>query len=375
VDLAGLVARFAELLRAEGLTVGPERAERFARAITLLDPRTTGELYRCALATLVDDPEQIPILRAIFDLVFRGLADPAARRGTGPGVGDTQPGAASGDPRSGNGSATEVGLTALASAGERLASKDFGELTGGELAQLRTLMHQLTLRTPRRRSRRRRAGARGDRVDLRRTLTRARHSGHPVPLVRSTRRTRPRRLVVLCDISGSMAPYARAMLQFLYCAAGATRAEVFTFATRLTRLTRTLATGRPATALHRAGHTAPDWSGGTRIADAIATFNRRYGRRGMARGAVILIVSDGWETGDPAALGHQLAQLSTMAHRIVWANPRTARPGYRPLAGGMAAAWPYCDAIVSAHSLDSLTELIAALGEDCRARRVGTRTP
>src|SRR5205085_11613129 len=144
----------------------------------------------------------------------------------------------------------------------------------------------------------------------------------------------------LCDISGSMEPYARAMLQLLYCAAGATKAEVFTFATRLTRLTRTLSRARPAVALERAGRAAPDWSGGTRIGAALKRFNDDFGRRGLARGAVVLIVSDGWETGDPAQVGEQMARLSRLAYRIVWVNPRTRSPRYQPLVGGMAAAWP-----------------------------------
>jgi uncharacterized protein with von Willebrand factor type A (vWA) domain len=158
-----------------------------------------------------------------------------------------------------------------------------------------------------------------------------------------------------------MEPYARAMVQLLYCASGGAAAEVFTFATRLTRLTRELSRARPSVALERAGRLAPDWSGGTRIAESLAEFNRRYGRRGMARGAVVLIVSDGWETGDPADLAREMARLAAVAHRIVWANPRTARPDYRPLAGGMAAAWPHCDAVVSAHRLDAIDDLIAAL--------------
>jgi uncharacterized protein with von Willebrand factor type A (vWA) domain len=178
--------------------------------------------------------------------------------------------------------------------------------------------------------------------------------------------------VVLCDISGSMEPYARAMLQLVYCAAG-TRAEVFTFATRLTRLTRVLASSQPDVALQRAGRAAPDWSGGTRIGAAVKEFNDRYGLRGLARGAVVLIISDGWETGDPAVLGAQLARLSKVAYRIVWANPRTASPRYQPLVGGMAAAWPYCDAVVSAHRLDALDELAAALADPRRCRVYDTR--
>ena len=180
-----------------------------------------------------------------------------------------------------------------------------------------------------------------------------RSGGFPVRLARHRLRLRRRRLVVLCDISGSMEPYARALLQLVYSAvaAGGARAEVFTFATRLTRLTRVLAKVRPEVALERAGRAAPDWSGGTRIGEALKTFLDRYGARGLARGAVVLIISDGWETGDAALLREQMARLSRLAYRIVWANPRTASPRYQPLVAGMAAAWPYCDAVVSAHSL------------------------
>jgi uncharacterized protein with von Willebrand factor type A (vWA) domain len=206
-------------------------------------------------------------------------------------------------------------------------------------------------------------------VDLRATLRLGRRTGgDPARLVRQRLRDKPRRLVVLCDISGSMEPYARAMLQLLYCAAAVPHAEVFTFATRLTRLTRALSGASPAVALERAGRTAPDWAGGTRIATALREFLDRYGRRGMARGAVVLVISDGWETGPPELLGHEMARLSRLAYRIVWANPRTQSPRYRPLVGGMAAAWPYCDAVVSAHRMTALADLLAALADPQRRR-------
>ncbi len=144
--------------------------------------------------------------------------------------------------------------------------------------------------------------------------------------------------------------------------------EVFTFATRLTRLTRALARTTPAVALDRAARLAPDWSGGTRIGDALKRFLDLHGG-GLARGAVVLIVSDGWETGDSAELGRQMARLRRRAHRIVWANPRTRNAEYRPLVGGMAVAWPHCDAVVSAHSLDALDDLLAALGSGALQRR------
>jgi uncharacterized protein len=171
---------------------------------------------------------------------------------------------------------------------------------------------------------------------------------------------------VLCDISGSMEPYARALLMLLYCVNA--NAEVFTFATRLTRLTATLRAATPDTMLAKAGEAAPDWSGGTRIGAAVKEFNDRYGCRGMARGAVVMIISDGWETGDPVLLGEQMARLHRVAHRIVWVNPRTQSPRYRPEVGGMAAAWPYCDAVVSGHNLDALPDLLTALARDGLAK-------
>jgi uncharacterized protein with von Willebrand factor type A (vWA) domain len=165
-----------------------------------------------------------------------------------------------------------------------------------------------------------------------------------------------------------MEPYARAMLQLLYCAAGGARAEVFCFATRLTRLTRALAQAQPGLALVQAGQAAPDWLGGTRIGASLKEFNDGFGQRGLARGAVVVVVSDGWDTGDPAVVRREMERLSRLAFRIVWVNPRSHRPGYQPLAGGMAAALPYCDAVVSAHRLDALGELTAALADPVRRR-------
>jgi uncharacterized protein with von Willebrand factor type A (vWA) domain len=262
-------------------------------------------------------------------------------------------------------------LRRVASAAEALRARDFTELSADELRQLVTLMREMTLAVPPRRTRRYRAARDGKRPDLRRTLRLARRSGgEAIRFARRAPRVRPRRLVVLCDISGSMEPYARALLMLLYCinggqvrgrSSGQNRPEVFSFATRLTRLTSALAAATPDTMLAKAGEAAPDWSGGTRIGAAIKEFNDRYGSRGMARGAVVLIISDGWETGEPELLGTQMARLSRMAHRIVWANPRTQSPRYRPEVGGMAAAWPYCDAVVSAHNLDALDDLLTAL--------------
>jgi uncharacterized protein with von Willebrand factor type A (vWA) domain len=184
----------------------------------------------------------------------------------------------------------------------------------------------------------------------------------------------PRRIVLLCDISGSMEPYARAYLQFLTSAAatgvGGSQSEAFAFATRLTRLTRALASRNPERAIQNAAAAAPDWSSGTRIGDALKAFNDRHGRRGLARGAVIVILSDGWERGDPALVGREMARLRRLAYRIVWVNPRAAADGFAPRAGGMAAALPYCDALLSGHSLDALGEVVDAIG----ASRSGAST-
>ena len=204
---------------------------------------------------------------------------------------------------------------------------------------------------------------------MRSTLRQARRTGgHAFRLIGEVPARRPRRLVVLCDISGSMEPYARAMIQLLYCAAGGAGAEVFSFATRLTRLTTALSRSTPAAAMARAAETAPDWHGGTKLGAALKEFNDRYGRRGMARGAVVLIISDGWDTGDAEIVRREMQRLSLVAFRIVWMNPRTKSSAYEPLAAGMAAAWPHCDAVVSGHSLHAIDQLAAALADPIRRR-------
>ncbi len=293
----------------------------------------------------------------MFDATFGGLTDPADARGD-PGDGQPSPGPRPGadtraadtrttgtgggpadarDAGTGRSGGRPVEFPSLASAAERLSGRDFAELSTMELVELAAAMRRLTLATPPRRSRRTRRVPHGHRVDLRATLRQGpRTGGDPVRLVRNTPRDKPRRLVALCDISGSMQPYARAMLQLLYCAAGGQRAEVFTFATRLTRLTAVLKAATPAVALRRAGQAAPDWAGGTRIAEALREFTDRYGRLGMARGAVLLVISDGWETGDPARLGHEMGSSgSTRARRARgtgrwWAGwPRRGRTATR----------------------------------------------
>jgi uncharacterized protein with von Willebrand factor type A (vWA) domain len=225
-------------------------------------------------------------------------------------------------------------------------------------------MRELSLAPPLRRARRRRRDPQGRLLDVRATLRAScRTGGDPSRRVMRRRVERPRRIVLLCDISGSMEPYTRAFLQFLHACVGGTNAEAFVFATRLTRLTRALGSRRPDLAIERAVAAAKDWSGGTRIGEALRRFNDEHGRRGMARGAVVVILSDGWECGDPKLVAREMERLRRLAYRIVWVNPRKAGREYEPLAGGMAAALPWCDAFVSGHNLRALepvTEAIAA---------------
>ncbi len=276
-------------------------------------------------------------------------------------------GAAGGGDDDGEESEREV-LLAVASTEERLRSTSFADLTADELTAVRDLVRRLVLSTPERRSRRTRPSRRsGDRLDLRRTVRAAhRTGGDPARLVHARRRTQPRRLVLLCDVSGSMEPYTRVYLTLLQGAVAGARAEAFVFATRLTRLTRQLSLRDPDQALARAGATASDWAGGTRLAAGIGAFVAGHGRRGLARGAVVVVLSDGWAQDDPEEVAEAMRRLRRLAHRVVWVNPRKAAPGYAPLVGGMAAALPYCDAFVCGHSLAALAEVVAAVREDIR---------
>ena len=233
-------------------------------------------------------------------------------------------------------------ILAVASGEERLHEMSFADLAPDEVDQMRQLIRQIVLSTPERLSRRTRQSSRSNApLDLRRTVRAAqRTAGDPLRLVYARRRRRPRRLVLLCDVSGSMEPYTRVFLSLLQGAVSGAQAEAFVFSTRLTRLTRQLASRDPDLALARAAESAPDWAGGTRLAESIRRFIDNHGRRGLARGAVVVILSDGWAQDTPEAVGVQMARLSRLAHRIVWVNPRKVALNYQPLVGGMAAALP-----------------------------------
>ncbi len=396
LDLPPLAGALSRRLRDAGLPMTPERPAAFARALTLVRPISRRRLYWTARAVFVSDRAQVTAFDAVFASIFGPAAQdvppppddaptvaaapderPAAeppRPPREPALRHPRASTASSPPRAGHDDdAAEVDVPlAMASDEEQLAGKRFDALDAHELAQLYRLMSRLELATPLRRTRRHERARRGRHADLRRTLRASlRTGGEPIRLARRRRRVARRRLVMLCDISGSMEPYARAYLQFLTSAAGSgPGAEAFVFATRLTRLTRALGSRNPERAIQRAAAAVPDWSSGTRIGDALKTFNDRHGRRGMARGAVVVILSDGWERGDPLLVGREMERLARLAHRIVWVNPRVSASAFSVQAGGMVAALPHCDALVSGHSFSALGEVVAAIGAPSTGRRV-----
>jgi uncharacterized protein with von Willebrand factor type A (vWA) domain len=396
VDVAAVAGRLGQRLHDAGLPVGPDISGRLAAALVLTPPATVPELYWLARVTVVGEHRHLAIFDAVFDEVFRGAGDPAAWRGQeravraaptsvadsggppGPGPEaaasartsghDLTPLVTPGVGTADGGSEVDA-LLAAASPEERLRSRDFSTLTDDELATLRALMAQMTLSSPPRRGRRKVTAPAGRHLDLRATLRQARRTGgDPAELIRLRRRPRPRRLVLICDISGSMQAYARAYLQLLLSGVGGARAEAFVFATRLTRLTPALRAAHPDAALARAAQAAPDWSGGTRIGESLRVFIDGYGRPGLARGAVVVILSDGWECGDPTLLGRELDRLQRLAHRVIWVNPRSAGPHFQPRTAGMREVLRHVDAVFSGHSWAALQELLNAIRDDQRGR-------
>jgi uncharacterized protein with von Willebrand factor type A (vWA) domain len=384
LDLPPLVGTFGRRLHDAGVPVSAERSTRFADALRLTEPVSRRRLYWTARAVFVSDPTQVRAFDAVFAEVFgaHALAAAAPRPDeadhlSDPPELDAAPAHAHQDADAASLNAPgrrgealqnrDVAVPTIASDEELIKGKRFDALEPDELATLYRLMAELSLATPERRTRRSERFRHGARIDLRRTLRGSmRTAGDPLRLARRRRRVVPRRIVLLCDISGSMEPYARAYLEFLTLAASGQRNEAFAFATRLTRLTRALHSRNPDRAIQQAALTAPDWSSGTRIGDALKTFNDRHGRRGMARGAVVVILSDGWERGDPGLVQQEMERLARLAYRIVWVNPRAGANDFSPRAGGMAAALPYCDALVSGHTLEGLSEVIDAIRADRR---------
>ncbi|HET9900170.1 MAG TPA: VWA domain-containing protein [Actinomycetes bacterium] len=356
---------FGTALREAGVQVSTGQLTAYSRAIVQLDPADSDDLYWAGRTCLISRHDDIRTYDVVFRRYFSGTRDELRLITSGA------------LPRS---AVIEVPRAQLrtsmaqrhnrtptgnrASDAELLRHKHFRDCTPDELAVLQALMARLRLTPPTRRRRRTRRSARGDELDLRRMVRRTLHGSvaSPKPPWRQPR-TRLRRLVLILDVSGSMADYSRALLQFAYSAAAASvpRTEVFCFGTRLTRITRELRHRNPDAALAQAADAVMDWDGGTRIGESLRTFTRVWGRRGLARGAVVVICSDGLECGDPEILERAMARLARLAYRIVWVNPLKGDPRYQPIARGMQAALPYVDVFVSGHDLSSLEDLAELL--------------
>jgi uncharacterized protein with von Willebrand factor type A (vWA) domain len=354
-----LVVGFAAELRRRGLTVPPDTVLAYARALDVVGLDERDPVYWAGRSTLVRRPEDVAAYDAAFSAYWeRTLEQPAHRMRVSVLEQLVAAEGADGDDDGTGDADGELRWSAV----ESLREKDLAALTDEERAEADRLIDALRLDGPRRRGRRRGPSPRGS-LDLRRTVGRAlRTGGEPVRLLHEAPRDRPRRVVLLLDVSGSMAAYARALLRFAHVAVRARDGvEVFALGTRLTRLTASLRTHDADAALALATAAVPDYEGGTRLGETIGEFTQRFGVRGMARGSVLVILSDGWDRGEASLLGEHLARLARVTNRIVWVNPLKASPGYAPLAAGMAAALPYVDDFVEGHSLGSLESLAELL--------------
>ena len=370
-EVAGVA--FVRLLRRSGLTVAVQAATTYVEAIAAVGVHDRAGVYWAGRATLVRRTLDQPAYDAAFARFWEGVGgftDATVAPDALTLAIDEEGG--EGDHRPDQEAHDEVDLTVRFSRVEELRDRDFAACTNEELAELHRAIRRLRLEAPRRRSRRLRSTrSPGRRPDRRATLRSAtRTGGDPVDRRWLAPRSRPRRLVLLLDVSASMEPYARSLARVAHAAvAGRRSVEAFAVGTRLTRLTRALSGHDPDVALATAAGEVADWSGGTRLGDGLGVFNDRWGARGLARGAVVVILSDGWDRGDPEVLAEQMARLSRVAHRIVWVNPLKGVDGYEPLARGMAAALPHVDDLVAGHSLASLEDLarlVAVLGDQPR---------
>jgi hypothetical protein len=379
VPFVRVLADFAAALRAAGLAVGSGDVLAYATAMSTLDPTDLVDLYWAGRTTLVTRRDSISPYDRVFRQFFLNAAgDPVREMLTLRAQVTTENQAVldvpATDPPQREGDPEEATLGLMASDAEALRHKPFAACTPEELAMLRRIMARIRLAPPRRRTRRTRSAPAGQSPDLRRMVRESlRLHGDPAELSWRRRKVRLRPLILVLDVSGSMADYSRSLLQFAYSARRATghaaghargqaaRVEVFCFGTRLTRITRELDRRRPDDALHRATQAVVDWEGGTRIGASLDTFLRDWGRRGLCRGGIVVICSDGLDRGDPDVLATAMERLSRLSHRIVWLNPHQASNRAVPSTLGMAVAAPHIDLILSGHDLSSLEELATLL--------------
>lgn len=357
-DVVDTVLGFARTLRAAGVAASPDRVEAMLAAVGALDVLDGSDVYWAGRLTLCSGPDDLDRYDAAFSAWFGGERPRVPRNGPPP-----RPVVSAMAPLdAGSGDGAEPGaqeLAVRASATEVLRHRDVAELGPAELEHLRRLFAVLRPATPMRPSRRRRASPAGA-VNPARTVRRAlRDGGEVTRLLHRRASPRPRRVVLLIDVSGSMSPYADALLRYAHVAVRSRPAstEVFTVGTRLTRVTRELRLRDPERALAAGGSAIPDWSGGTRLGEVLKAFLDRWGQRGTARGAVVVVCSDGWERGGTEVLAEQMARLKRLAHAVVWVNPHKGRAGYEPLAAGMQAALPSVDHFVAGHSMTAFEEL------------------
>lgn len=357
VDLVGA-------LRRGGVPASAERVQAMLRALDEL-----GDLYWAGRLTLCGSPQDIAAYDGVLAAYVEGRdgqRPPLRRPWDPPGLRRTLFATAKRDAMGEDASPQRETLAVQASPIEVLRHRDLAELSVVERAEANRLLAMLATASPQRPGRRFRPEHRGV-IDPRRSARAIlRVGGEPARLARRSRKPRARRLVLLIDVSGSMAPYADGLLRFAHAAVRHRphSTEVFALGTRLTRLTAAMATPDPDAALRAAGALIPDWRGGTRLGESLGAFLRGYGHRGMARRAAVVVFSDGWEHGDAVPLRAAAERLARLAHRVVWATPHAARPGFEPLAGGLVAVLPHVDALLSGHSVAALEELVR---EVCRA--------
>ena len=382
-DLLPRLGAFAQLLHDAGMEAGPRRLTDATRALGQIDIKQHTDFRNALRSVFVSRKEDLPTFDAAFD-IFWSPPDPRAASGVLPGRSRSLPMS----PERAKAWANALGLSSSQmnreqdptavpasssgySAEELLRHKDFEQMTWQETEQVRRLLEQAPWRVAERKTRRLRS-ARAGRIDLRRSARHAiRSSGELMQLFYRRPRVRRRPLVLICDVSGSMERYSRLLMIFAHAIARREDLEAFVFSTRLTRITRLLRYRDLDRALDSVSKGVHDFSGGTRIGDALADFNRQWARRVLGHGAVVIIVSDGWDRGDPAKLTAELIHLRRSAHRLIWLNPLLGSEGYEPLTRGMAAALPHCDDFLAAHNLKALEDLgrlLAGLDRRTRSR-------
>ena len=361
-DFVDLLVEFGDELRNAGVVVGTNDTMTYVEAVSLINPADLIDVYWAGRGTLVNRKDQIPVYNRIFQKFFLDVEVAAdselksmMRATTALSATLEVP---SPDPGQGEESKEEEAqLGYMASGAQVWRNKAFAACTDQELATIRRIVSVIRLTPPRRRTRRTLSSKNGPRFDPRRmALETMRSHGDPIKLFKQQRRLRIRPLVFILDVSGSMSDYSRNLLQFAYSARrAADKVEVFCFGTRLTRITKSLDRRKPDDALKLAAATVFDWDGGTRIGESLNQFIKRWGRRGLSRGSIVVICSDGLDRGDPALLESSMEKLSRLCHRIVWMNPHKGdEANFKPNSLGMMVAEPFVDEIFSGHNLASL---------------------